>query len=210
MSRINVRANAHEKVSRTRDSASERSLSHDRVALGFWVYLMSDCILFAGLFATYAVLRGATFGAATPAELLDIPFILAETIILLTSSFTVGLAFIAAYYKRKGLTLFFLATTLALGAAFLTMELTEFMHLIAEGNAPSRSAFLSAFFTLVGTHGAHVFVGALWMLVLMAHIARRGINAGNLRKLLCLSLFWHFLDVIWIFIFTFVYLLGIT
>jgi len=180
----------------------------DKVVFGFWVYLMSDCILFATLFATYAVLQGATFGAATITEIFNLPFVLAETIILLTSSFTIGLALLAAHEGKKTLTLLGLVATLALGLVFLGMELSEFRHLVAEGNGPSASAFLSAFFTLVGTHGAHIFFGSLWMLVLMAHILLKGLTAGTMRKLLCLSLFWHFLDVVWIFIFTFVYLLG--
>ncbi|HYF13090.1 MAG TPA: cytochrome o ubiquinol oxidase subunit III [Candidatus Paceibacterota bacterium] len=205
---MNMGANAHEKVSKTRASAPERSLSRGRVTFGFWIYLMSDCVLFAALFATFVVLRGATFGGATPAELVDVPFVFKETIILLTSSFTVGLALLAALQGRKIFTLAALTVTLALGATFLMMELSEFAHLISEGNGPSRSAFLSAFFTLVGTHGAHVFFGAIWMIVLMAHILTKGTTEGNLRKLTCLALFWHFLDVIWIFIFTYVYLLG--
>ncbi len=180
----------------------------DKVVFGFWVYLMSDCVLFASLFATYAVLQGATYGGATISEIFNLPFVLTETIILLTSSFTVGLALLAAHAHKKALTLLALAATLFLGLVFLAMEVSEFRHLVAEGNGPSRSAFLSAFFTLVGTHGAHIFFGALWMLVLMVHIVLKGLVPGTMQKLLCLGLFWHFLDVVWIFIFTFVYLLG--
>ncbi len=180
----------------------------DKVTFGFWAYLMSDCVLFAGLFATYAVLSGATFGGPTASELFSLRFILWETLILLTSSFTVGLALIAAHQHKKVLTLVALVATLGLGLLFLSMEASEFRHLIEEGHGPSASAFLSAFFTLVGTHGAHIFFGSIWMVVLMAHIARKGLVAGTMRKLLCLGLFWHFLDIIWIFIFTFVYLFG--
>lgn len=178
------------------------------VTFGFWVYLMSDCVLFAALFATYAVLRDATFGGATIGEITDLPFVFTETILLLTSSFTVGLALLAAHHHKKTVTLIALAATLILGLIFLGMEVSEFRHLIAEGNGPSRSAFLSSFFTLVGTHGAHIFFGSLWMLVLMVHIFVRGLGESTLSKLTCLALFWHFLDVIWIFIFTFIYLFG--
>ena len=181
----------------------------DKVTFGFWVYLMSDCVLFAGLFATFAVLQGATFGGPSIAEIFDLPFVLTETLILLTSSFTVGLSLLAARSHKKLPTFIALAATLLLGLAFLGMEINEFIKLVAESSGPARSAFLSAFFTLVGTHGLHVFFGSLWMLVLMAHIALSGVTAGNIRKLTCLSLFWHFLDVIWIFIFTFVYLMGV-
>lgn len=182
--------------------------TNEKVTFGFWVYLMSDCVLFATLFATYAVLQGATFGGATPRDLANLPFIFTETILLLTSSFTIGLALLAAHAHKKMPALLALATTLLLGGAFLAMELYEFVHLIHEGSGPARSAFLSAFFALVGTHGLHVFFGALWMSVLMVHIALRGFAEGVFRKLTCLALFWHFLDVIWIFIFTFVYLFG--
>ena len=175
---------------------------------GFWVYLMSDCVLFAGLFATYAVLYSSTYGNASIQTIVNLPFVITETLILLTSSFTVGLALLAAQRGKKALTLFALALTLALGVAFLGMELSEFSRLVAQGSGPSHSAFLSIFFTLLGTHGLHVFLGSIWMLVLMAHVVFKGLSEGSTRKLLLLSLFWHFLDIIWIFIFTFVYLFG--
>lgn len=180
----------------------------DRVTFGFWLYLMSDCVLFAALFASYAVFSAATYGAASIGEIVQLPFVLAETLILLTSSFTVGLALVFGERGKKTLTLVLLLGTLLLGLAFLGMEVSEFSGLVAEGSGPSHSAFLSAFFTLLGTHGAHVFFGSVWMLVLMAHIAYRGLYEGSLRKLAILGLFWHFLDIIWIFIFTFVYLFG--
>ena len=183
-------------------------MKENNVTFGFWVYLMSDCVLFAALFATYAVLRGATFGAPSISQIMSLPFVLVETMLLLTSSFTVGLAVLAAHRGKKQLTLGALTLTLLLGLSFLVMEVSEFSKLVAEGSGPTASAFLSSFFTLVGTHGVHVFLGSLWMLVLIMHIAYRGISTGNMRKLLCLSLFWHFLDVIWIFIFTIVYLFG--
>ena len=178
------------------------------VVFGFWVYLMSDGVLFAGLFAAYAVLQNATFGGPSAADIFSLPFVLTETLILLTSSFTVGLALLAAHHHKKNLALSALFVTLLLGLTFLGMEVQEFSHLIAAGEGPSRSAFLSAFFTLVGTHGLHVFFGSLWMLVLMAHIIFKGLTSATVRKLTIVSLFWHFLDIIWIFIFTFVYLMG--
>jgi cytochrome o ubiquinol oxidase subunit 3 len=180
----------------------------DKVTFGFWVYLMSDCVLFAALFATYAVLRGATFGAPGIESLVDLPYVLGETLLLLTSSFTIGLALLAAYAGKKRLTLIALASTLVLGLGFLAMELHEFMHLAHQGYGPDRSAFLSSLWTLLGTHGLHVALGSVWMLALMAHVFVRGLVAGTTRKLMCLGLFWHFLDIIWIFIFTFVYLFG--
>jgi len=194
----------------TKEHPSKNSghVQEDKAVFGFWVYLMSDCVLFAGLFATYAVLQGATFGGAAIHEIVNLPFVLTETIILLTSSFTVGLALLATHHHKKILALLALAVTLILGLTFLVMEVQEFAHLIAEGNGPSRSAFLSSFFTLLGTHGLHVFFGSVWMLVLMTHIVFKGLIQGTTRKLMCMSLFWHFLDIIWIFIFTIVYLFG--
>lgn len=182
--------------------------SDDKVVSGFWVYLMSDCVLFAGLFATYAVLQSATFGTPGPGELFSLPFVLIETMILLTSSFTMGLAMVAAHNQKKQWAIAALAVTLLLGAAFLAMEVSEFKNLILEGYGPDKSASLSSFFALVGAHGLHVLIGSLWIVVLLVHVALRGLTAATLRKLSCLSLFWHFLDIIWIFIFTFVYLLG--
>lgn len=182
--------------------------TRDRATFGFWVYLMSDCVLFAALFATYAVLRGATFGGPAIGSIVDLPYMLAETLLLLTSSFTVGLALLAAHKKRQTLTLVALAATLALGLGFLALEANEFIKLIGEGAGPGRSAFLSAFFTLLGTHGLHVALGSVWLVVLMAHVALAGLKEGTVTKLSCLGLFWHFLDIVWIFIFTFVYLFG--
>ncbi|KRG46711.1 cytochrome o ubiquinol oxidase subunit III [Stenotrophomonas panacihumi] len=176
--------------------------------LGFWVYLMSDCLIFAGLFATYAVLAGATVDGPTARELFDLRFVLVETFLLLFSSLTFGFAMISA--GKRNMTAFYgwLAVTALFGLGFLAMELYEFNHLIHEGAGPGRSAFLSAFFTLVGTHGLHVTSGLLWMLVLVIQIARNGLTARNTTRLACLSLFWHFLDIIWIGVFTIVYLLG--
>ncbi len=187
---------------------SGQAQTTDKVTFGFWVYLMSDCVLFAGLFATYAVLRTATFGGPAIESIVDLPYVMGETMLLLTSSFTMGLAMLAAHMGRKRLTLMALAATLVLGLGFLAMEAYEFAHLIGEGHGPGTSAFLSSFFTLLGTHGLHVALGSVWMLVVMAHVYVRGLEAGTRTKLMCLGLFWHFLDIIWIFIFTFVYLFG--
>lgn len=180
----------------------------DKVTFGFWVYLMSDCVLFAGLFATYAVLRTATFGGPGIESIVDLPYVMGETLLLLSSSFTMGLAMLAAHLGKKNLTLVALAATLALGLGFLGLELNEFIKLIGEGHGPGTSAFLSSFFTLLSTHGLHVALGSVWMLVVMAHVYVRGLATGTRAKLMCLGLFWHFLDIIWIFIFTFVYLFG--
>lgn len=182
---------------------------HGTTGLGFWIYLMTDCILFASLFATYAVLRNSTYGGPSGKELFDMPFVLAETLILLTSSFICGLVLLAARRASKRLVLLGLIAILLLGAAFLTLELSEFTHLVQDGHSWQASAFLSAFFTLVGTHGLHISVGLLWIVVMMWQIARRGFTKGVTRRLVLFSLFWHFLDVVWIFIFTIVYLMGV-
>ncbi len=179
-----------------------------RATLGFWIYLMNDCLLFASLFATYAVLRGATAGGPTPAELFSLPLVFAQTLLLLTSSFTAGLALLAAQKGNTNMVMTALGATLFLGLSFLALELSEFRHLVLEGYGPDRSAFLSAFFALVGTHGLHVAAGSLWILVMLAHLARKGLTAITHRRLLCFALFWHFLDIVWIFVFTVVYLFG--
>jgi cytochrome o ubiquinol oxidase subunit III len=182
---------------------------YNKTVFGFWVYVMTDCVLFATLFATYAVLHNSTFGGPSSNELFSLPSALAETMFLLTSTFTCGLATLAAYHKEKAKALTMYGLTFLLGASFLTMELTEFHHFIQEGNSWQRSAFLSAFFTLVGTHGLHVTTGLFWMLIMMGHIFYRGFTFSTLRRLECLGMFWHFLDIIWVFIFTFVYLMGV-
>lgn len=179
-----------------------------KTVFGFWLYLMTDCVLFATLFATYAVLRHNTFGGPSGTDLFSLPFVLTETMLLLTSSFTCGLAMIAAHRGAKTAILAWLGVTFLLGASFLALELSEFSHLVAEGNSWQRSGFLSAFFTLVGTHGLHITIGLLWMGTLMLRLLRRGLTTISARRLMMLSLFWHFLDVIWIFIFTLVYLMG--
>ena len=178
-------------------------------ALGFWIYLMTDCVLFAGLFATYIILRNNTFGGVSGKDIFNMPSVLFETLLLLTSSFTCGLALIAARRAHKRQTILLLGTTIVLGMGFLATELTEFTHLAMDGHTWQASAFLSAFFTLVGTHGLHITIGLLWALVLVWQMIRRGITAGTLRRLNLFALFWHFLDIIWIFIFTIVYLMGV-
>ena len=191
---------------------THRDIHHNdentKVIFGFWVYIMSDCLLFGSLFATYAVLHENTFGGPGASELFSLPFVLVETLILLTSSFTVGIAMLAARIGKKNQTLLWLAITGVLGLSFLALELNEFRDLVLEGNGWQRSGFLSAFFTLVGTHGLHVTGGIIWMVVLMLQTALRGLTSVNLRRLMCLSLFWHFLDIVWIFIFTIVYMMA--
>lgn len=182
--------------------------SDDKSSLGFWIYLMTDCILFGSLFATYIVLHNNTFGGPSGSELFDMPSILVETLLLLTSSFTCGLAMIAVRQRNIKFTLFWLGFTFVLGAMFLGMELAEFQLLISEGNSWQRSGFLSAFFTLVGTHGLHIAVGLLWLAIMAWKLFRNGFNNNTVRRLSLFSMFWHFLDIIWIFIFTFVYLIG--
>ncbi|MEO6513373.1 MAG: cytochrome o ubiquinol oxidase subunit III [Candidatus Saccharimonadales bacterium] len=187
---------------------SEQHESAAKMSFGFWVYLMTDCILFATLFATYAVLHNNTFGGPGGKELFSLPFVLIETLLLLTSSFTCGLAMLAAHRRKSDLVLLSLGLTFLLGVAFLGFELTEFRHLALEGNSWRRSGFLSAFFTLVGTHGLHIATGLLWAVVLAVKINTGGLVHTTVRKLTLFSLFWHFLDIVWIFIFSIVYLLG--
>jgi cytochrome o ubiquinol oxidase subunit 3 len=183
--------------------------AESKAIFGFWVYLMTDCVLFASLFAVYAVLHNNTFGGESGSQLFSLPYVLTETMILLTSSFTSGLGSIAAHRGDVRRVMAWFSLTFLLGASFLAMELNEFHHLDASGNSWRRSGFLSSYFTLVGTHGLHITVGLLWMAVLLVTVARRGLKPGIVRKLTLLSTFWHFLDLIWIFIFTIVYLLGV-
>jgi cytochrome o ubiquinol oxidase subunit 3 len=176
--------------------------------LGFWIYLMSDCLLFSVLFATYGVLGGKFAGGPTPKELFDLPLVAVNTSMLLLSSITYGFAMLTMDKGRVGATQVWLAVTGLFGLAFVGIELHEFSHMIHEGATPQRSAFLSSFFTLVATHGLHVSTGIIWLVTLMVQVARHGLIPANTRRLMCLSLFWHFLDVIWIGVFTFVYLMG--
>lgn len=177
--------------------------------LGFWLYLMSDCLIFACLFATYAVLGRNYAGGPTGADLFDLPLVAMNTAFLLLSSITYGFAMLEAQRKRLNATMIWLAVTGLLGAAFLALELYEFSHLLHEGAGPQRSGFLTAFFALVATHGLHVTFGIVWLVTLMFQLKRHGLIPENGRRLMCLSMFWHFLDVIWIGVFTFVYLMGV-
>ena len=179
------------------------------IQLGFWIYLMSACLLFSGLFATYALLSSHTAGGPTGAELFDLPGVLTETMFLLVSSFTCGLASLAMNADRRNATVGWLAVTFLLGLGFIGMEVHEFAHLVAIGAGPDRSAFLSSFFTLVATHGLHVTCGLIFMAVMMVAVLKKGLTATNRARLVNLSLFWHFLDIIWVGVFSLVYLFGV-
>lgn len=187
--------------------------AHDHPAgatiLGFWIYLMSDALIFASLFAMFGVVSTSYAGGPTPREIFDLPLVALNTGFLLASSLTFSAAIPSIEAGRTGRASFWLVLTGLLGAAFVGIELYEFAELISEGATPQRSAFLSAFFTLVGTHGAHVTVGLIWIAVMLVQINQRGLIAENRRRLMCLSMFWHFLDIIWIGVFTFVYLFGV-
>ncbi|WP_120968138.1 MULTISPECIES: cytochrome o ubiquinol oxidase subunit III [unclassified Comamonas] len=178
-------------------------------SLGFWLYLMSDCLIFAALFATYGVLGRNYAGGPGGKDLFDLSLVAINTAFLLMSSITFGFAMLQKQKKNVNGTLLWLAVTGLLGAAFLAVELYEFHHLIHEGAGPTRSAFLSSFFTLVGTHGIHVTFGLIWLITLMIQIKKHGLINENVRRINCLSMFWHFLDVVWIGVFTFVYLMGV-
>ncbi|MBP1850189.1 cytochrome o ubiquinol oxidase subunit III [Rhizobium halophytocola] len=186
---------------------------HDHPAsptpIGFWIYLMSDCIIFGCLFAAYAVLGRNFAGGPAPADLFEPEFVLVETALLLFSSVTFGMAMLAMDKRRQSAVLAWMAVSGVLALGFLGMEIYEFHHLVEIGAGPSRSAFLSAFFTLVATHGLHVTAGSIWLVTLMVQIAKYGLHEANLRRLSTLSMFWHFLDLIWIGVFSFVYLVAI-
>ena len=178
-------------------------------SLGFWLYLMSDCLIFAALFATYGVLGRNYAAGPSGKELFDLGLVAINTAFLLLSSITFGFAMLQKQKKNVNGTLLWLAVTGLLGAAFLAVEMYEFHHLLHEGAGPQRSAFLSSFFTLVGTHGIHVTFGLIWLITLMIQIKKHGLIEANVRRINCLSMFWHFLDVVWIGVFTFVYLMGV-
>jgi len=177
--------------------------------LGFWMYLMSDCLIFASLFATYAVLGRNYAGGPTGAEIFDLPVVAVNTSLLLLSSITYGFAMLEMQKKQLNRTVLWLVVTGLLGAGFIYFELSEFIHLIHEGAGPQRSGFLTSFFALVATHGLHVSFGIVWLITLIFQIKKHGLTPENCRRLMCLSMFWHFLDVIWIGVFTFVYLMGV-
>ena len=182
------------------------AVADERAMFGFWVYLMTDLLMFAVLFAVYAVLHNNTAGGEAGHHLFSLPLALTETLLLLTSSFTVGIAMIAARKGNTKQTLIWFGITFLLGLAFLALEIKEFSTLISEGNTLRSNAFMSSFFVLLGTHGLHISFGLLWMATTMCYIVKRGLNRHMVRKLTMLSLFWHFLDIVWIFIFTIVYL----
>lgn len=193
------------------DEAHAEHGHHDAGAtkvFGFWIYLMSDCILFASLFATYAVLVNGTAGGPSGKDIFELPFVLVETFCLLFSSITYGFAMLGMNKGNKAAVNGWLFLTFLFGLGFIGMELYEFHHLIAEGYGPQRSGFLSGFFALVATHGLHVTCGLIWILIMMVQVSRRGLTEVNKTRLMCLSLFWHFLDVVWICVFTVVYLMG--
>lgn len=194
MSTVNTETRHHEDISKSQ--------------LGFWLYIMTDCILFSVLFATYLVLRNNTNGGPGAAELFSLPYVLAETMLLLTSSFTSGLAMLAAHRNNIKQVIIWLSATFVLGASFVAMEVYEFAQLVHEGHSWTSSAFMSGYFTLVGTHGLHVTIGLLWMLLLGVFILKRGLVSTSVKRLTLFSLFWHFLDIVWIFIFSVVYMIG--
>jgi cytochrome o ubiquinol oxidase subunit 3 len=178
------------------------------VAYGFWIFILSDMVMFSALFAAYAVLQGNTAGGPTGAELFDLRSVFIETMCLLLSSYTCGLGALSAERRQPGRFLIFAVLTFVLGAAFLFIEVSEFARMVQKGAGPSRSAFLSAFFTLVGTHGVHVAGGLIALIYLAAQVIAKGLRAAVLRRLLCWSLFWHALDIVWVGVFTLVYLMG--
>lgn len=177
--------------------------------LGFWIYLMSDCLIFACLFATYAVLGRNYAGGPSGAQVFELPTVAINTALLLISSITYGFAMLTSHKGQLRTTLMWLAVTGLFGLGFVSLEITEFVHLILDGAGPTRSGFLTSFFALVGTHGLHVSFGIVWLVTLMFQLKRHGLTPENNRRLMCLSMFWHFLDLIWIGVFTFVYLMGV-
>jgi cytochrome o ubiquinol oxidase subunit 3 len=192
--------------------ASEAGPAQKRivVAYGFWIFLLSDIVMFSALFAAYAVLVRATAGGPAGSALFNQGSAAIETACLLVSSYTCGLMTLAANERRRAGIYFFALLTFVLGAAFLGLEVREFADMIARGAAPQRSAFLSAFFTLVGCHGLHVAAGLVWLAVMMAQVAIKGLIGAVERRLLCFALFWHALDIIWVWLFTVVYLMGVS
>lgn len=185
---------------------NHEAASTDRAMFGFWVYLMTDLLMFGILFAVYAVLNTATAGGPADSEIFNLNLALTGTLLLLTSSFTCGLGMIAARQRNKRQVFAWFGATFLLGLAFLGIELYEFAELLHEGHSYQASAFLSAFFTLVGTHGLHIISGLIWIAAVLGYAWKRGLTNNIVRKLGLLSLFWHFLDIVWIFIFTIVYL----
>jgi len=208
MSELTTSADAITSENNARYYVREHHPEHSTL-LGFWLYLMSDCLIFACLFATYGVLGRNYAGGPSGAALFDLRLVAFNTSLLLVSSITFGFAMLEIQRARLRTTLIWLSVTGLLGACFIGVELMEFVHLIQQGAGPARSGFLTSFFAIVGTHGLHVTFGILWLVTLMFQLNRYGINPDNIRRMMCLSMFWHFLDVIWIGVFTFVYLMGV-
>lgn len=181
----------------------------DTTLFGFWMYMLTDCVLFATLFATYAVISPGTAGGPSGKDIFEVPFIFVETLFLLASSITYSFGSLSISENNARKTIIWLVITFILGACFVGMEVWEFHHLIMMGYGPDRSGFLSAFFALVGTHGLHVSIGLIWMAVMVIHVMKTGLSDKNRVRLQCLALFWHFLDVIWICVFSIVYLFGV-
>ena len=209
MSDIRLQAGAAGALTSRDYHLAEEPHPENGTSLGFWLYLMSDCLIFAALFATYGVLGRSYAAGPTGAQLFDLGLVAINTAFLLASSITLGFAMLRKQKNDVRGTLLWLAITGLFGLCFLALEIYEFHHLIHQGAGPQRSAFLSAFFTLVGTHGLHVTFGLIWLVVLMVQIGKHGLIHENKRRLMCLSMFWHFLDVVWIGVFTFVYLMGV-
>lgn len=198
-----------EKDNHSHDHSHDHHHDMDSIDVyGFWIYIMTDCVLFATLFAAYAVLESSTFSGPALKELIKLPYVLIETLFLLASSFTYGLAMLGMYKNKKNVALVWLGITFLCGLSFVGMEVNEFIHLYLEGHSWHASAALSAFFTLVGTHGCHVSIGLIWMAVMMFQLFKMGTSPAINRRLTYLGLFWHFLDIVWIFVFTIVYLMG--
>ena len=209
---MNVAVAVDENRSEALYRATEGGIAPKRivVAYGFWIFLLSDIVMFSALFAAYAVLAHATAGGPSGTDLFNQPTVAFETLCLLASSYTCGMMSLAISSQRRVATYCFAYMTFVLGAAFLALELSEFVTMIAEGAGPQRSAFLSSFFALVGCHGLHVAAGLVWLVVMMAQVAAKGLVPNVERRLLCFGLFWHALDIIWIGLFTVVYLMGVT
>ena len=190
-------------------SAHAQQQENSKEIFGFWIYIMSDCVLFAALFATFMVLRDNTYGGPGMREITNLPYVLKETLFLLASSFTYGMAILSMYKNYQHRVIGWLIVTFLLGLSFVAMEINEFTHLILEGHGPQTSGAMSAFFTLVGTHGFHVSMGLFWMLVLIIQVSIFKLDSTMCRRLTYLGLFWAFLDIVWIFVFTIVYLMGV-
>lgn len=191
----------------THEMANPTSDADDRAMFGFWLYIMTDLLMFGVLFAVFSVLRNSTDGGPGAVDLLSMELALLNTFILLTSSFTIGLGLLAAWQKRKRQALTWLGVTFALGLAFLSIEMFEFYELVHAGHTMQSNAFMSSFFTLLGSHGLHILSGLVWIAAIYIFVVKRGLTRSNVRKIALLSLFWHFLDIVWIFIFSVVYLM---